>query len=308
MSETVRKIEKSLMAKFLSGGEYETLLDYINKHKAKLRLEIRRKNEAIVYYKKNKILKIGLKSLFRDPKYAELKNTSKQQVQVDTQILPEAKIAIKYPDAYFKNMEKCIDNWLKINSKNEFAAQQNIAYQNSDDSSEYIIIDMEYSPCQQSVDIKNRVYKKDENGKRMIYEKGKRNSKSPIFDLLGIERKTGNIIIFELKKGIKSLDGNSGVEDHIEDFEDFFVNSKKIFKEILKKDIDGIIESKKKLGLLKLPDNFCINYDNIQFMFIFDPEKEEDENYYKKKVKLLAEKYPTIFVRSDSYKLILSKK
>jgi dGTP triphosphohydrolase len=268
MAEANRKLSVEVVAELKS--DYSKLLEEIS-NDSDLQLEIRQKNQVFIYYKKNKILEIKAKSLDVNPKWKG----------------PPPENAKDNPTDYFKEMKACINNWLneKIN-KQEFETQQNIASANSSSDSEYIIIDMEYGPSQKTIEKEKRI-------------------KRPYFDLLGI-KKTGEIILFEVKKGIGALEGKAGIDKHIEDFEKCFIDKeyKEKFSKILEEDIKGIIESKEKLGFLKLSEEFKnkIKYEEIKFMFIFEPSDDKNqEDELKEYKKQASEKYPTIFVKPNDY-------
>jgi hypothetical protein len=269
MAESNRKLSGKFVAELKS--DYSKLLNEILSD-SELRLEIR--NEVVsVYYKRYKALDISIND--KD----------------------EAKKANENPKNYFNEKKKEIDD--RPGNSLEFEIQQNIATTNSyPNNSKYIIIEMEYGPSQGNL-TEDRVHGKDDK------------TRTPAFDLLGIESGTGNIIIFELKRGTESLGKGSGkgsgIKDHLEDFKDFFRKKKEIFLPRLKKDIEGIIDAKRELGVLGLPDKNSIKYENIGFMFVFAPsvdekQKEEDDKYEQTYKELIKESdwkdYPTIFINS----------
>ena len=312
-----RKVDKNLMDK-LTKGNYNTLLSYIqNDFKKepkdrKLRLEIIPHQEAINYDNK-----IGI--LYRMGRILEISSDEPLSIGENWKELPdtgyketiEAESAENDPKCYFDKMIPHMDKRLEelgiihtktqkakkpIIKNQELDAQQNIASCNSDKHSEYIIIDTEYQ------------WQKYDVGEGEWCRPDKK--QPPKFDLLGI-KKTGEVVLFELKKGTGNLTGDQGIGDHIKNFEYFFRKElKEKFKKILEKDIKDIIELKETLGVLEFPKDISINIDEIKFMFIFDPKKEpekEKKTYINTFINEVGEKglkdYQTIFVSSDDYKL-----
>ena len=243
-----RVIHKKLMDRLISGN-LQPLLDYI-KNDPDLRLEVRTKGKFSVYYKKGKILEVGLRSFRVDKKYG-----------VDSR---EASLAETNPGAYFAKMKGVFDQWLANPYKKdrpEFAVQQGIAAANQGRNSRYVILDMEYNFPQNAIH-------KDDRLKRAG------------FDLLGIERSSGKVVFFEVKKGLDALKNTAGIGSHILDFESFIHDAdeqiKRIFRRDVARDIRNIVRQKTRLGLLdyELPRNLDMqNEDAIEFAFIFEPSE-----------------------------------
>lgn len=262
----MRKINNKLIDR-LTTGDLLPLLNYI-KSDNELRLEIRQNGDCFIYYRKGKALEIG--RLKVDKKYGDV---------------PATELAVSNPIEYFRLMKESIDNWLiKKKNRAEFDTQQNIAKSNSKNEDRYIILDMEYAFEQNEI-------KKIEREKKAI------------FDLLGIEKETNKIVFFEVKKGMKATKGNSGIQEHINDFQTYlFGKNSKLFRTNLIKDIKNIISDKTKLGLL---ENFDIPENLEQFdpelSFIFHPDKDSEILDFSKELK---NRYKLIIVNSDNYKLI----
>ena len=139
----MRKIDAKLL-KRLTEGDLLPLLNYI-KADNELRLEVRSKGEAFVYYRKGKALEIG--NLKVDKKYGNV---------------PPTELAVSNPSEYFKKIKQSIDNWLGRNkNRAEFDTQQNIARFNQSKDNKYIIIDMEYA-------FEQKMIKKDERVKKLF--------------------------------------------------------------------------------------------------------------------------------------------
>ncbi len=275
----MRKINEKLMER-LTKGDLEPLLNHIRSD-TELCLEVRRKGKAYVYYKKCKVLDLGLYSYNIENKYFE--NKQKPDDIKD--------MVINNPQQYFKDTLLIVDKWLGEHPKDEFETQQNIAYENKKKNDRYIILDMEYNFSQSEIKKSNRV-------------------KPAGFDLLGIERQTGKIVFFEVKKGLKALKGKAGIKTHIEDFEEcLYGKNKVVFRKNLIIDIDNIVSDKKKLGLIDnfdIPSNF--SSDAAKLIFVIDIEACKKDDYFKKyneeyKKSTSQKKYDTIFVSENNYKL-----
>ena len=262
----MRNINKKLLAR-LSNGDLLNLLNYIKSDNG-LRLEVRQKGDAFVYYRKGKALEI--KGLKVDKKYG---NT------------PSTDLAVTNPEKFFELMKNSIDNWICCKKKRaEFDTQQNIARFNQDIEDRYIILDMEYSFEQRKINNSNR-------------------EKRAVFDLLGIDKITKKIVFFEVKKGIKNLSRRSGNDEHITDYESFLCSkNSSIYRANLLEDIKYIIQDKTELGLITnycLPDNIH-NYET-ELVFVFHPENPSQVDIVKKEIK---DRYKIILIENDgNYKL-----
>jgi len=202
----MRKINDELIER-LTKGDLSPLFNFI-KTDNELRLEVRQKGEAFVYYRKGIALEIG--HLIVNKKYGEV---------------PTTKLAVSNPPEYFKQIKQCIDKWLSSNKERaEFDTQQSIAQCNQYEEDKYLILDMEYAFDQTHLNKDNR-------------------EKRAGFDLLGIERKTNKIVFFEVKRGMRATEGKSGIDAHIEDFNAYLYGKNcDSFREHLLWDINNIIE------------------------------------------------------------------
>jgi len=261
----MRKIKNDLIER-MTKGDLLPLLNYI-KTDNELRLEVRQKGEAFIYYRKGKALEIG--SLKVDTKYCEVPDTS---------------LAVNNPGQYFKLIKRSINNWLSSNKKRaEFDTQQKIAQCNQNEDGKYIILDMEYAFEQNQIAKEHR-------------------EKRAVFDLLGIELKSNRIIFFEVKTGMGAIKGKSGIEDHTKDFSTYLKGkNSKHFKNNLIKDIKNIVADKIKLGLLH---NFNISSDfgqiDPELIFVFHPENNSQIDDFSNE---LQNKHKLIIVDNDNYKL-----
>jgi hypothetical protein len=262
----MRKIDNELINRMTS-GDLSPLLSYI-KSDSELRLDVRRNGDAFVYYRKGKALEI--KNLKVDKKYGNV---------------PSTELAISTPKEYFKLVKKSIDDWLDNKKQRaEFDTQQNIAKHNQGKEDKYIILDMEYAFEQNQIEKRNR-------------------EKRGVFDLLGLEIETNRIIFFEVKKGMGSTKGKSGIEEHIIDFENYlFGKQSDIFRKNLIKDIENIVEDKIALGIIK---NFNISDSYKQYdpelVFVFHPDDNSQIQEFSNELK---NRYKLIIVSDNNYKLL----
>lgn len=236
--------------------------------------------------KKCKILELGVRSYKIDKKYF-----TKGIIPYNIQNL-----ILTNPQKYFDETIKVVDKWLFYHPKNEFNCQQNIASHNQEKNDKYIILDMEYNFAQNEIAAGDRVKKAG-------------------FDLLGIERKSGKIVFFEVKKGLNALQNKSGIKAHIKDFEEcLYGKHSQLFRKNLFSDVNNIIYDKKQLGLLNnFETNQPISCDDIELVFIYEPVGDDIEQYreifnneYGKSGS--KRKYETIFVSNSNYKLKSTRK
>lgn len=261
----MRKINPDLKERLLH-GDLHPMLEYIKSDK-QLRLEVRTKGDAFVYYRKGVALKI--RTMDVDKKYGKV---------------PPKELAIQEPAKYFQQMKLAIDDWLKKgNSRNEFDTQQQIAYNNQDINERYFIVDMEYAFEQHQIEESERI-------------------KRAIFDLLGIDMVEGKMILFELKKGMKSLSGKSGIQEHINDFNKYIHGkNSSFFRGSLYRDLLNIITDKRDLGLIpdiKIPVNISTN--EPEMIIIFHPTDELEELLLKATYENLAN---MLIVKDNDFKL-----
>ena len=201
-----RILSNELLEKFKENGEYVNILKEVNKDKD-LSLEIR-EGKAIVYYKKGKILTLSSKKIERLSsgyyKDGEFKFSDAQIKQ--------------NPKAYFANAKSFVDDH---GNKKEFTIQQLIVSDNLSIDNDYLVVDMEYQ------------YKQSDS------PKSKRLPLTRI-DLLAVEKDSKDIILFELKQGINALNGESGIDDHINKMNELVKDKR--FREALIKEIKNFIE------------------------------------------------------------------
>jgi hypothetical protein len=247
--------------------DLQPLLNHVKKNN-ELRFEVRLNRDAAIYYRKG--LALGLKKMTVNPDYKNV---------------PPTYLAVSNPSEYFERIKQSIDHWCKtVKFRREFDTQQNIARDNQELGDKYLILDMEYVFEQRSL-LKNQ-----------------REKKGAGFDLLGIERKAEKIIFFEVKRGMKATDGDSGIDAHINDFIAFMEGkSQGYFRSKLKQDVTSIILDKIRLGLIpnfELPQN--LNHYSVEHIFVFHPDEPHEIEAFKQK---LHGRTKLIIVSDNDYKL-----
>jgi hypothetical protein len=240
-----RKLTPELI-KELKEGKFKKLLSEI-KNDPELSLEIRTGGEAKVYYSKGLILTLSTKKVER---------LSSMYIK-DGRPVPE--LDLKNPKKYLSEAKELVRTHSK---KLEFSIQQNIAMSNQSADSEFFIVDMEYQFPQKEIPKEKRL-----------------NEKTRI-DLVGIERNTGDIVLFELKQGLSALSGKSGAEDHFTRTDAHIKYPE--FRKALNEDVTSIIEDKKELGLIGM--NVPELSGKIKMLYIFAYNNDGDREYYEKKL------------------------
>ena len=237
-----------------------------------LRFEIRI-GKVIIYFKKCKALEISSTNMTVDKNYF---------IDENDIINPN----ISTPKDYFNQIKTVINKWQKFKvNKEEFDSQQKIALAN-DINNRYFIIDMEYSFS------------------RSFIEKIKERPKRVLFDLVGIDKETNSLVLFELKKGKGAIKGKAGIEAHKNDFECYFRKENKYqldFIQHLKTDVENIIRDKQELGFIEKDFNVdkLLLSEVPQFAFIY--YYEQNENI--KDIEKIVEPYKLLFVSYNNYVL-----
>lgn len=212
-------------------GIFKKILDAV-KEDPELTLEIRRGNETMVYYHKEKILttrfkggKPSVEAL--DKKYYEGKEKPKTQIEELNNLR-----SLTYIREYFKEAKMFVNQWKADKNKlgEEFIYQQNIALGNQSFDGKYIVVDMEWQLSQEKLE--------------------KRIPKTRV-DLVIVDTEKNSdgyndIYLAEIKVGTESTKNDSGIIDHIEKTEKII--NYDLARKALVNDVQSIIKAKKKLG------------------------------------------------------------
>lgn len=226
-------------------GIFKKILEGV-KEDPELSLEIRRDNESMVYYHKDKILttrfkggKPSVEAL--DKKYYEGKDKPKTQIEELKNLS-----SLTYIREYFKEAKLFVNQWKADKNKlgEEFIYQQNIALGNQSFDDKFIVVDMEWQLSQENLE--------------------KRIPKTRV-DLVIVDTDKNSdgyndIYLVELKVGTEATKNDSGIIDHIEKTEKII--NYNIARTALVNDVRSIINAKKELGL----------YEGHEKVFNFSPD------------------------------------
>lgn len=216
-------------------GVFKKILDGVIED-PELSLEIRRENETMVYYHKDKILTTSFKKgkpsiASLDKKYYEGREKPKTQIEDISKLKSLTTIR-----DYFKEAKQIVNQWKAEKKKlgEEFIYQQNIALGNQSTENNFLVVDMEWTYSQAEI------------------EKEKRNKTR--IDLVAIDTRlnatgSNDIFLIELKVGTKATDNKSGIIDHIEKTAKIINDD--YARQALVNDVKSIIECKSDLGLIK---------------------------------------------------------
>lgn len=197
-----------------------------------------------------------------------------------------------------KKIMKQIDDWkecLKQNgwrksTKNERSVQHYISLNNKDfdEGCDFLVLDIEYAISSLAK------YKKDGVEK---------DSEQPRLDIIAIDR-DGQLYVMELKYGMKSVNNESGIKPHIEDYYATVGNDSKW--QDFNNDVSILLKRKQIDNLI--PDNLTIANKKPKFAFILKIDKDSDEKMFQDKLKEngLCD-IPTIYLPKDNTKEYPSK-
>lgn len=222
-----RELKKNHLDMYKPKGLYRKLFEVVEED-SELSFEIRKDDEAVIYYRKKKILTVkrGKRIKLLEKKYVgDLEEYEKLEQSFNF----KSKEKIR---EYFKKAKKYAYNY---SYGVEFEFQQNILMDNSSYDNRYMVVDMEWAFPQEDIDINERI------------------SKTRI-DLLVVDTELNSngyndIYMAELKVGNNSIDNKSGIRDHIEKNKEL-VNHP-LACEVLKNDVISIVKQKRELGLLE---------------------------------------------------------
>ncbi|MCR4835617.1 MAG: hypothetical protein K5899_04420 [Bacteroidaceae bacterium] len=201
------------------------------KEDPELSFEVRRNDEAMVYYHKDKILTTGFNKKGKpfvkllDEKY--YKESSKPSADISNIANLKSLTLIR---KYFKEAK-----WLVFRYKMgaEFAVQQNIALGNQTFENRFLVVDMEWQFAQSGIDERIKKTRID-----LVIVDTKKNS-----------RGYNDIYLTEVKCGLDATDGPSGVEAHVKNTNIIITKHEACLALI--EDVKSIISVKRALGLIK---------------------------------------------------------
>lgn len=230
-----------------------------------LSFEIRKDNQVMIYYRKDKILTIkeSKKGDFNfeilDPEYYKGgigpttffdKDNKDYTLQHTTDLR-----------AYF-NQAKKLAHAYKIGL--EFEVQQKIALGNHSFNNRFVVVDMEWQFSQEELKTA-----KDRISKTRI--------DLVIVDTLKNKEGFNDIYLAELKVGLGATEGSSGTIDHVD--KTFEIINKPEACCALRKDVENIIKQKKELGLLdgECPDLVFACKPKMMLILAYRCKKEKEQ-------------------------------
>lgn len=235
-----RKIKQAFLDELLT-GRLNTILKYVREDDT-LNLELRGK-KITIYYRGGSIL-----SIYQDTYSFE--GLAKEYHQDNTFIIP----SLDNFDYYIQKAKHAIDVYIttKINHLGEKDIQQQIARENNYSpnslDTDYFIIDTEYQDLGR-FDIVALRWDSTSSARKLF------------------KTFIPTITIFEVKQGYNSISNKSGIEKHINDFNEFISKSD---IDSFKMDMINVFNQKRSLGLIKGMDKYKeVNVVNPEIEFIF---------------------------------------
>ena len=219
-------------------GIFKRLFDGI-KEDPELSLEMRIKDQAMVYYRKDKILTTSFDSK-GNPKVKMLDKkyyNGQKGPSVNIEEIYNLR-SLSLIRKYFKEAKRLV-YFYKMGE--EFAFQQNIAMGNQSFNNQFLVVDMEWQFSQDEINAKERISRTRIDLVIVNTEKN--------------EKGYNDIYLAELKVGTGATGGKSGIIDHVN-------KTKKIIDErkacnSLIQDVQSIIRNKTDLGLITgVPKDF----------------------------------------------------
>lgn len=270
MKNNGRFLSKSHIEAYKS-GIFKKLLRGINED-PELSFEIRRNDEAMVYYHKDKILTTGFKNeqpyvILLDEKYYK----ESEKPGADISKIDNLK-SLNLIRKYFKSAK-----WLvyKYKMGAEFAIQQNIALGNQTLDNRYLVVDMEWQFAQSKIPVQERINKTSID---IVIVDTEKNS-----------RGYNDIYLAEVKCGLNATEGTSGVKAHV-------IKTNKLINKpeactALIQDVKSILKNKKDLGLITGNEKILsFSPDNKpKMMLIIAYRGDLEKNALEKQISLTKE-------------------
>lgn len=287
-----------------NGGLLADLIDEVEKDKD-LVLHIRG-DYFNVYYKGGNLVKVKSENSFEfDSNYykgnPKLVDSEIKRNEMREELLKWLKRKRDY-HGFIDKMKYLMDSywvWLK-REKGRDLHEKDIQHQlcvSNTENKDYTIIDLEF---QVSTRCPYRYEKPPISCGRYVDE----SKSSPRFDIVAVRNKDHRLCVIELKSGTGALYGKSGIGDHADSFEGSIGRNPQVFV----KEIEGLVEDKKKLHLLG--DDFYMKDDNPEFIYayVFTTEDErekvrERQAFENERQKANADNYRVIYLKKGDYTL-----
>ena len=259
-----RKLSQNHLDEYKKGGKLFKLFNVIQRD-PELSFEIRRNDEAIIYYCKKVMLTIsqGEKVTPLNPNYHKGKMLS-ADISDENTLKSESKIK-----KYFKEAK---DFAYAYSRKSEFAVQQNISLGSRLFDDGLVVVDMEWGFSQDKIESSMRI-------------------PATKIDLVAFNPKPNNdglndIYLVEVKHSLDATQGKSGMQDHVD--KTFKICQNKTACEDLLDDVQNIINQKKELGILKGTKPTIKLSPIPKMMFFLSYRSNEELEQLKKEVAALT--------------------
>ena len=293
--------------KRLTTSDLSLLLNTV-KADGELALQIR-DNYINIYYRGGNILKVKPSSFWFDEYYFFTKElpfygqySSKTALKDDSSLVGKnhRELLAKQrdelialircnPENYFAKAKAIMNKWFSENPKDE-REEQHLQIKENSLTDDYCIIDIEYAIST------NYTYYCN-----LTTPKG--SFRVPRFDIIAVNR-AGEICVIELKKGLKALEGDSGLEGHLKSYQHSIERDQKAF-------IAHICELNKQMKTLGFQSREILHTDNVKFMFAYkfkDNDSDEKTSFYAESAKQGVAGVECIFVDMESNKLLEANK
>lgn len=246
-----RKFTSPKIKDKLNNGLLKAVKEF-DKAGRKLSLQIR-DNYCNIYYRGGNILRVRPVINEFDRFYFHINDTRpKKEVEKDKKIYVNERDELlnfckngSY-NQFFKKASDQMDKWFENHPKDEREEQHNLIIANSTNDSEYYILDIEYA-----VSAKSKFKSENYN--------------APRFDIVAID-KSGQLWIFELKKGQGAIKGGSSdCKSHLDKFNDTLGGAEwKSFAD----EMEVLLKNKLELHII---DNInrCIKNEKPKFAFLY---------------------------------------
>ena len=300
---TIKRLitNKELLQK-LTDGDYEEIIEFAAKRENNLDVQIR-DNYLNIYYRGGNLLRIHPRSFFFDEFYfhkgvkqlrkthliAEAEKGDKEAVaqwnlyKEKRQKMLELLKVRGGISRYCREMEAVMDAWEEelntIGISHDEKNEQQLISMNNRGETAYTVIDLEYAVSSTSSFCYNGDLKKV----------------VPRFDIVAVD-KSGQLYVIELKTGLGSIEGESGILPHIDCFNHTIGRDER--GEFLD-EMHNLVEQKKNFKLIA-EEIFVDKTKKPVFIFAFSNKKDED-NFEEFKTACRAKGYlgKTIYLDSS---------
>lgn len=284
---------------FDENGLLKSLIDEVRKDKD-LVIQIR-EDYLNVYYKGGNLVKVNSENSFEfDSEYYKGKpefDTEEKRKKERRKLLDTLKKNRDYK-TFLSTMKELMDSFWKksVRDLHEKDTQHALCISNTV-SSDYTVIDLEFQVSK----ICPYSYKKTQIPFGRFVDKHKT---APRFDIIAVRNRDHRLCVIELKSGTDALYRKSGIGDHADSFEGSIGRNPQAFV----KEMEGLVEDKKKLHLLE--EDFYMKDDDPEFLYAYafttddESEKEKERQAFEnEQSKANANNYKVIYLKKRDYTL-----